>query len=438
MVVRYNISVYNYFVGYYNNKCGGRRRPRPKSFFEANRRMNKKVIAVVIAASVIMGQGAVVFAEPYTQEQIQQSRNEYDAIEDKIAALEEQLYVLDEEIGSVKDAIEQNNNEIAALQVKITETQQAIEVAKAELKAKQDLYDAKMRTFYKTGGQTSYLSLIFEAEGFSDFISRIQAIGKLMDMDQRIIAELNEKKAELDNKVAELDTQVRAVEGLQAVNQTKLAELDVKQTAQNAVVAEAKAERSKIQVSLDDREWSIVEYPISVINNSNNISDIRNSVNTLVGLRNQIVSPNIDKKVEAAINKGTNKITELQAPASTTSRGEGAPSASASSLINYAYQFLGTPYVWGGTTPKGFDCSGFTQYVFKHFGYSIGRTTGAQINAGRKVSRAEMQPGDLIFTHAGHVGIYIGNNKFIHSPHTGDVVKVSSVYKFYAARRILN
>ncbi|MBQ5695503.1 MAG: C40 family peptidase, partial [Clostridium sp.] len=67
----------------------------------------------------------------------------------------------------------------------------------------------------------------------------------------------------------------------------------------------------------------------------------------------------------------------------------------------------------------------------------LSRTTYTQINEGVPVSRENLQPGDLIFTHAGHVGIYVGNNQFIHAPRTGDVVKVSSVYKFYAARRIV-
>ena len=113
-------------------------------------------------------------------------------------------------------------------------------------------------------------------------------------------------------------------------------------------------------------------------------------------------------------------------------------SSQADTLIAYAKQFLNVPYCWGGETPECFDCSGFVQYVYKHaLGISIGRTTSEQINEGREVSREELQPGDLLFPHSGHVTLYIGNNQIIHSPKTGDVVKIVEIYQFWRARRIL-
>ncbi|SHJ80385.1 Cell wall-associated hydrolase, NlpC family [Clostridium amylolyticum] len=405
--------------------------------------MNKKIIAAVVAASFVIGQGAVVFAEPVTQEQIQQSRDQYNAIEDKIAGLEEQLNILDEQIGSMNQAIEKNNQEIAALQKQVEDTQKAIEKLKGELKEKQDLFDSRMRAIYKSGGQNAYISLLVEAKGFSDFIARAQAVGKLMGMDQKIIKDLNDKKQELDDKVKELDGKVLEVGVLKQQNEAKLAELKGKVDEQNKVIAEAKAERAKVEVDLDTREWTVVEFPISVINNdASGENDIRNSLTTLVSIRKNIVSTNIDQRVNAAVEKAKSKLDAIQAAREAAnrplSRGDESASASAVSLLNYAYQFQGIPYVYGGTTPSGFDCSGFTQYVFRKFGISIGRTTYNQIGAGRAVSQSQMQPGDLVFTHAGHVGIYVGNGNFIHAPHTGDKVKVSKVYKFYAARRILN
>lgn len=116
-------------------------------------------------------------------------------------------------------------------------------------------------------------------------------------------------------------------------------------------------------------------------------------------------------------------------------------------VVDYAKTFLGTPYLYGGTTPAGFDCSGFTQYVYNHFGINITRTTYTQVNQGVYVSRDQLLPGDLVFFYMtdqgpGHVGIYIGNGQFIHAPHSGDVVRIAdlsgydSVY--VTARRIIN
>ena len=94
---------------------------------------------------------------------------------------------------------------------------------------------------------------------------------------------------------------------------------------------------------------------------------------------------------------------------------------------------------FGGTTPKGFDCSGFVQYVYKNaLGINISRTTKTQINDGREVSRNELQPGDLVFTDSGHVTLYIGNNQVIHAPQPGEKVKISKLWAFWRARRILD
>lgn len=121
-----------------------------------------------------------------------------------------------------------------------------------------------------------------------------------------------------------------------------------------------------------------------------------------------------------------------------------------SEIVAYAKQFLGSKYVYGGTSPKGFDCSGFTQYVYKHFGYNISRTATTQSKDGKAVSKSELQPGDLvIFTPynsnkgIGHVGIYIGNNQFIHASTSKTGVIISSLNtstyqrRYVTARRIL-
>lgn len=105
-------------------------------------------------------------------------------------------------------------------------------------------------------------------------------------------------------------------------------------------------------------------------------------------------------------------------------------------IINTAKSFLGTPYQWGGTSPSGFDCSGFTQYVLAQNGKSIPRTSQEQFASGQAVDKSQLQAGDLVFYGNGeatHVGIYEGNNKIIHSPHTGDVVKESDFSTYWTS-----
>ena len=116
-------------------------------------------------------------------------------------------------------------------------------------------------------------------------------------------------------------------------------------------------------------------------------------------------------------------------------------SGSGSAVVNYAMNFKGYKYVYGASGPNAFDCSGFTKYGYGHFGVDLPRTSSAQRSAGKAVSRKNLQPGDLL-CFPGHVGIYIGNNKFIHAANRRDGVKVSSLSSFnkplITARRIFN
>lgn len=109
-----------------------------------------------------------------------------------------------------------------------------------------------------------------------------------------------------------------------------------------------------------------------------------------------------------------------------------------SGIVATACNYLGTPYVWGGTTPRGFDCSGFTSYVFRKKGIYLPRTSYEQARVGERVSRSNLKAGDLV-CFPGHVGIYIGNDQFIHAPHPGSHVKIDSLSSrrnFTCGRRI--
>lgn len=121
-----------------------------------------------------------------------------------------------------------------------------------------------------------------------------------------------------------------------------------------------------------------------------------------------------------------------------------AASGSGSSVVAYAQQYLGTPYAYGGTGPGGFDCSGFTMYVYAHFGVSLAHGATPQMNSGYAVSRGNLQPGDLVFffgtyntsSAASHVGIYVGNGQFIHASSSQGVI-ISSLSETYYANRYL-
>ena len=138
------------------------------------------------------------------------------------------------------------------------------------------------------------------------------------------------------------------------------------------------------------------------------------------------------------------------------SRGDGTTAVAATSnssmgqqVVAYAKQFMGVPYVYGGNGPNSFDCSGFTSYIYRHFGYTLNRTASTQLSNGTAVSKSELQPGDLVFFRyntsypASHVGIYIGNGQFIHASTNKYQVQIDQLLTghyanvYIAARRIL-
>ena len=137
--------------------------------------------------------------------------------------------------------------------------------------------------------------------------------------------------------------------------------------------------------------------------------------------------------------------TETKTSTSTTSKTKG------EEIVAYAMQFLGKPYVYGGSSPKGFDCSGFTSYVYRHFGYNLSRSASGQSSEGVKVAKKDLQPGDLVIyknqslTRIGHVGLYIGNNKMIHASEPGVGVIITEIdakshnypKRFVMGRRII-
>ena len=404
------------------------------------------------------------FATPSNQ-QLSESRQKYAEIENKIRDIENKIYDLNTQMEPLQFTVDKNKKEIENIN-KITEnTKKDIVQCKKEINDLDLALGQRVKGMYSSGDlEFNYINFVIEAESTSELFSRVQAVSKIVGKDKESIEKIDSKKAELNSKIKSLSDKKDEINKLNKEVKDTLSELAGKKKEQEALANEAKVEKSKFDAEyLSQLERDAVKSQFDVIDNGNSsYAEIEGAINQLINIRNnQIKSPIVTKEINDKIEKAksvanqkkvaeekeaANSEKEAQAATANTKSSSkksnssvAAPSAgNVQAVLNEAYAQLGKPYVWGATGSETFDCSGFTSYVYKHAaGIDISRTTYTQINVGQPVSQDQLKPGDLVFPHAGHVGIYVGNGQMIHAPQTGDVIKVGPVYDFYAARRIL-
>ena len=456
------------------------------------RSIRNKMIAAILATSILYSAGVPVFASPLTSEQqmeLDAVKSEYDTILRKMAEIESKISGIADEITDISIKIDDNNQNIERLDGEIDVKNAEISVTQAKLIEKETEYGERLRAMYKQGN-TSIFDTILSSESIADLISRTDAIVKLAKIDRELLDEIQEIKDLLDLQKAELDEAMSSVKSLKADNLKSLEEEKTKKAEAEVLLDEYEDEEKKILGNLAMAELYFIGDNDDIINNSSSTdAAIEGAIASLRAVRADIVTDSTDSKVIDLIEKGktilrqreiareaareaaeaaraaeqraaeqaqagSNSNQTVSTPAANPTPAPApkpaetpapAPvsSASGQAVLNYAYSFLGTPYVWGGSTPSGFDCSGFTSYVFRHFGVNLPRVSRSQATVGTKVAYSNLQAGDLVFFGNGgisHVGIYIGGGNMIHSPRPGKTVEISTMkyHTFITARRVLN
>lgn len=413
-----------------------------------------KVLAGVLASTTLFGAFAPVLATPVTGDTtppLSQQQAEYLAIEEKITALHLELDVLLDEITDLVVKIEETDGRIAEAEARVQAKEVEIRETAERLDQKIEEYGQRLRAMYMQGSG-GILSAFLGADSLADLIARADAIIQMAKIDRQLLSEIETMKAELDNQKAELQAEVDTLQALNAANKGDLLLLEEKKAETETTNAAMETEMAKIAKDLVASEKDLMSHGKMVINDRASTDEqISAAITELRNIRSQIITEAADEEVVELIEKGKRILSErklarernaAQAPKAPSA--PAAPSYSSSAVLNEAYKYIGVPYVWGGSTPNGFDCSGFTQYVFGKVGVSLPRVSREQAKTGTYVPISQAQPGDLLYfgnSSVSHVAIYVGNNMMIHAPAPGKAIKVQDMtwhlkhYRILGARR---
>jgi cell wall-associated NlpC family hydrolase len=332
-------------------------------------------------------------------------------------AIMAELQQLDLSLAVTIEAYNYANVELDRLDGELQVNAKHLVAARKSLNVSQRRISERLRDLYVRGEGDSTLEVLLGSRSLDDIIARLEAIERVSSQDAKILAEVKRYRAEV---------------------QAHRATLRDARATQAQVVADRASQKASIEGQLADRQ------------------QLYESV------KDEIVQMQAEERRQqaafAAQARARAQAAELAAQQATTTVSTATVGSTydelipiapppdgtlASQVIAISLQYLGVPYVWGGASPStGFDCSGLTSYVFAQIGISLPHHAASQYNYGVPVSYDELQPADLVFfSGLGHMGMYIGGDQFIHAPHTGDVVRISSLSErmgsWVGARRVL-
>ncbi len=322
------------------------------------------------------------------------------------------IHRLDSQVEKAAEAYNLATIKLAKIRRDLRDNEQALTVARGNLKKGQKTLMRRLVALYTSGQSNSTLEVLLGSRNLDDLLSRLDAVSRVSGQDSRVLGEVRTFRTAVLRREGELKRARAAQASLVAERARQKASIESQLAERRALLSSIKSEIEKIQAAQRARALQMAQQ-------------------ARLRLASQQGAPGSDTSVIGA--------------AATTAEGISvAPPSQYGGVVGIAMQYLGTPYVWGGSSPGGFDCSGFVMYVYSKVGVSLPHNAAAQFGVGVPISRDQLAPGDLVFFDGlGHDGIYIGGGQFIHSPHTGDVVKVSSLSEswyastYVGARRIL-
>ena len=407
--------------------------------------MRKKFTSLILILILALSTTHTAYATSVSdlQKQRQEKDNEKKGTQGQLDSLNDQINDLSGEKEDVEAQISGLTSQIAEimasvslLEDEIADTEEQIKQAQKDYDAAKEKEDAQYRAMKKRiqylyeKGETSYIELLMAAKSWSDMLNKAEYVQEIYTYDRNM-----------------LDDYAATVKQVAALKES----LEEQKSELQAAEYELEQEKASLQESLDEQKAIAADYDVQLAKAKQEAAAYKAKIKQQNAEIQKLASAEQAKKAEEEAKRKAAE--QKNNSSSQNSSGTAPPSAGGSKTVppkmgsgtgsdiaQYACQFVGNPYVPGGTSlTNGADCSGFTQSVYRVYGYSLPRNSSSQRSAGREVSYEEAQPGDLI-CYAGHVAIYLGNGRIVHASSVKTGIKYGyATYKpILSVRRIVN
>ena len=462
--------------------------------------MRKRFLCFTLGLMLTISQ-AVPAGAASRKDQLKQDKaaaqSQLAAQESKINNLEDQKQTLSAEIDQLDSDLVNIMVEIEILDGELSDKEAQIEQTKADLAVaeenKQKQYEAmkkRIQYLYEKGGDDAWAQMLFQASDFASLLNQAEYVQQMYDSDRNSLEEFKETVQQvkdlgdqLDSEKAELEEMNQEYQNRQASMQTQLEEKKATSSDYDAQIAQAqnqaaqyteliRQQNAEIQKIEEEEKKAAEEAARKAAEEAAKKAE-EEAAKKAQEEANKKAADEAAKKAAAEaskksssasgsntgsgsstsnkVNSNTSSNNTGSSSSATTSKDNGSSSSSSSgssvsynptgqSVVNYACQFVGNPYVWGGTSlTNGADCSGFIMSIYAKFGVSLPHSSGAMAGCGRGVSYSEAMPGDII-CYAGHVAIYMGGGQIVHASNAKDGIKISgnAAYRpIVAVRRVL-
>ena len=394
------------------------------------------------------------------QNKQKEESDKLNSVSGRIDSIQGDADAVAEEIDEADAALVETLASVEIIEEELSDKEEEIKVTTAEYeKAKEkeeEQYEAmklRIRFMYEKGDST-YLQLLLESQNFSEAVNKAEYITQLYDYDRRMLEEYEAAKEECENlknrleeEKAELEAQQHELQEEQKNLETLLSEKQKIYDNYEVQIAQARQEAAIYKANIKKQTEEIRNLEAASKKKDSEIEAAKKAEEEARKAQEEALRRQAEEAAGQSGESGSSSGSSSSGGSSSGSGSSGYASASSyagsgskgQQIASYACQFIGNPYVTGGTSlTDGADCSGFVWRVYKDFGYSVPRTSYGCRSAGTVVSYADAQPGDIV-CYAGHVGLYIGNGQIVHASTQKTGIKITNAtYKeILTIRRIV-